>query len=73
MKFYLKTILTPEVEIFDTDQPEKSSWLQSLLKPQIVVRNEQGEILYVYGQGGGNLLPFFVLALAIITALKIVR
>lgn len=48
MKAYLKTFLTPQIQIFDTDS-KVSGFMVEFLEPQVSVYDDSGRLVYVYG------------------------
>uniref|UniRef100_A0A6H1Z7T3 Uncharacterized protein n=1 Tax=viral metagenome TaxID=1070528 RepID=A0A6H1Z7T3_9ZZZZ len=52
MKVYLKTVITPEIKVYDSADQSQSGLLVDLLRPVVLVKDDSGAILYAYGNEG---------------------
>lgn len=77
MRIYLKTSLTPEIELYDIRNPVGiggGTWVQDLLSPVVIVRDDDGSDLYVYGNyQASSLGAFLILGVAFLLILKILK
>lgn len=67
MKVYLKTSLTPEMMLYDSKEPVSSSgFVMDLLSPVVFVADDDGKILYTYGEyTASNAASYVILAVII--------
>jgi hypothetical protein len=78
MKVFLKTSLSPEMELYDTSGAGaiggEGSIIQSILNPVVIVRDNEGNDLYVYGQyQASSIGSFLILSVAFFLILKILK
>ena len=74
MKVYLQTNLTPSIEIYDTEQSQ-SEWgfLRKLFAPQIVITDNQGNVLYSFGDEPKNYFPIVLVIASGLLALWVLK
>jgi len=74
MRVYLKTSITPEIQVYDSKAEPGPSLIRDFLSPVIVIKDDQDNVQYVYGEYKASMLgPMILLIGAGLIALKIVR
>ena len=73
MKVYLQTRLTPMMAVYDSEaEPsEIGTAIRGFLSPYIVLTDNEGYILYDYGEKTESLFPLLIIGGSILTALVI--
>lgn len=78
MRVFLQTSITPEIQVYDTATGNSGiggdSWIADILSPVVIIRDDNGNIAYMYGQQSASaFLGPVLFALGLIGALFMLR
>ena len=73
MRVYLKTNISPEVKVYDSDATGQG-FFSKVFSPVVIVRDDSGKTLFTYGEYRASAVgAFLVLGLAFVGIMLIMR